>query len=160
MRTAALWLFPSGGEKRVSSSFPLLFFVFGISLFSFLSLCFLFSFLLFSVYSFLFSLSLARSLSLFGLLSFEGPPFFFLFFFSLVSSVFIGEEKVLGPLLVRLGAGFTGGWSVGARRERREVFFKKQSFSFCCRFGGRRRRKGNNAVQNDTVRSFLFFFYV
>ena len=30
---------------------------------------------------------------------------------SSVSSVFIGEEKVLGPLLVRLGAGFAGGWS-------------------------------------------------
>ena len=28
-----------------------------------------------------------------------------------VSSVFIGEEKVVGPLLVRLGAGFTSGWS-------------------------------------------------
>ena len=72
-------------ERKDFLPLPLFFFVFGISLFSFLSHCFLFSFLLFSVYSFPFSLSLVCSLSLFGLLSLSFLRFFsFSFTFSLV----------------------------------------------------------------------------
>ena len=52
------------------------------------------------------------------------------------------------------GLGLFGG-DVGEREA--GSFFQKQSFSFYCRFGGRGRRKGNSAVQNGTVRSFLFF---
>ena len=116
-----IFLFPSSFLFSVFLSFPSFLCVF----------CFLF--FLFSVYSFLFpSLLLVLSLSSVSSLS---PPFGFFFLPSLssVSSVFIGEEKVLGPLLVRLGAGFAGGWSATTRDSKASFLYFRPVVGQCLR---------------------------